>query len=338
MIEQFTFEDFQQACNNQGLSGRAQVIDIYLAAINSYREKLNLLKPSLAFNKKNIEKLIENSKDWIVISDFLEDNIASYMTKPSENELTTYKNNGMILADQIKGEEENVFPEKKLLMQITKQDFGVHNKETIRVDFNLLDTKHGKLDQSAIDDNVSSIIDIMDKQSFLYKNLDVKKQTYKEDKLFAIISIDDTPYNICEKGLIWLLNTGWNYNFIKANQELINFYEENKLDYHFSYTISLDNLNFGIRQANNSVADIYSLIKTVKNRFNVLEVNKMEANDQGFFKKMFNSEKKIDKELLNVISTLLQQNQDLITTLSHKIDFLRKEIIINELKDKRVGD
>ncbi|GAA5414321.1 hypothetical protein [Ureaplasma ceti] len=337
-MEQFSYEDFKEACNNQGLSGRAQMIDVYLAALNTYKDKLTHINPSIAITKNNLETMIENSNDWILIGEFLEDNIGSYMTKPSDKELDMLRYEGLLLADQITAEEDNVFPDKKVLLQITEQNFDVHKQKTLRMDFNLLDTLRRKWEDEVHKDNVSSVIDAMDKTTYLFKNVDIRKQTQKEDQLFAVISIDDTPYNLCEHGMTWLLNTGWTYNFIKVNDTLKAFYKKHNLSYHFSYEISLDNLNYGLREANGSISDLYLRIKQVKSKYDVSLLNKLEREDMSFFKRLTMSEKKMNKEVLYLITSILDANKDLMESLAHKLSFLRKAIILNDLKDNRVGE
>lgn len=334
MATAITFEEFKKSCINQGLSGRAQIIDVFIAAINAYKEKLLLLTPD-QLDTTNLEKIISDSFDWILISSFLEDNIEAYDTKATTQEINLYRNEGLILTTQEEYESQNIFPDKTLHLQLTLTDQEVNNDPVVRVDFNLLDNMHHHWDNEK-DDNVASLLDVMDRHQFMYQNVDIKNQVIKADKLFAIISIEDTSYNICEYATAWLLATGWNYSFLYANQEVRKFYSENKLDYHFSYCTSIDNLYFGIREANTQIHNTFEQIVESKHHFDALVVAELEHDNQPFYRKMFYSKSKLNKDIAKDKEFLLNKNQDIILSCWHKLDFLRKEIVLVGMRDKTI--
>ena len=332
MTQKVSVEQFKKACEELELSGRAENIDIFMAKLETHVDKTMRYNP-MNLKEDDVEKIINISKNWVIVSNFIEENIAYYSTKPSIREGRGYRQDGVRLINNEQDEENNVFPQKRIVVQIKKADSSESSEDIYRVDFNLLDDVHPSYSKYLVD-NISSIIDSMDKNTFKYKNVDIKKQIDKKDKLFAVISIEDTIYNICEYGTAWLLQTGWNYTFVYVNEELKQFCANNDLDYHFSYQISYDNLYYAIREDNAKIDDTIVLSNSSKSKYDANCLELLELEEMPVYKKIFKSSKKIKTNILNKAKFILELNQIILNKCLEKQKALRIEIILNNLKDK----
>ena len=332
MNNKVTIEEFKRACDNLDLSGRAELIDIFMTKIDSDKAKLEKAVP-LNLRENDILKMNQVSFSWVTVANFIEENIKYYSTKPSLRQGKVYRQNGVRLINNEMDEENNVFPNKRIILQIKKQDYTRDGKDVYRVDFNLLDDVH-KNYSKLLEDNVSSVIDSMDNNSFIYKNVDLRRQLDKQDKLFGVVSIDDTIYNICEYGTSWLLQTGWNYTFVNANEQLKDFCNKHDLDYHYSYQISYDNLYFAIREYNTKIEESLSLINKSKVEYDS-ELDKLDEYEKlTKFKQMFVNVKKIKNSLAIKTSFLLEQNQIVLEAIKNKLNGLKIELILDSLKTR----
>ena len=243
----------------------------YLSFLKNY--KLSVLSnENINFSLNVISESLISLLDLIFTTNYIESNFKKFTVKLDPKERKQLVECGFNKSPFFADNNSLHKHKKDLIFQVNKMEKLGTKKKILRLDFSLLDKKYHLLEMNALSFNISSLINALDKQEFLWNNAEIKHQTNKHDHLFANVNIDIEPKHLCESGVSWLEGTGWAAFIPDVQAKVKAFCSENNYKYHYSYRLSINaannalkNINFYI---NENFLSIYKLYIQIRDNIN----------------------------------------------------------------------
>lgn len=241
---------------------------------------LCLMKPEdVRFSLNEISDSLNNLLDIIFVFNYIEGNSQDFKFKFSTEETKQINLHGFDVASIYPYKVDEYKHQKDLIVHLTKTWKPNAKKKVVQLNFSLLDHKYSWYNKSGLSYNISSLVDALDKQVYLWSNLSIKNQTNRDDLLAATINLEIDAENLCEDSLIWLEDTSWAAFMGHAQDELAKFCEINNLEYHYSYRLSVKKINATLRNINYAINDYFLIIYNLYIHFrNILVEHKTPSN------------------------------------------------------------
>lgn len=206
-------------------------------------------------NSKLFSKSIQKIANYIFLFNYIENNYFAFKSKLDCSIAKQLKNNGYIC------DESELIPidlkfDKDLIFNIYyKKETSNHN--VVSLNFSFLDKNYLWKNKEFYNANLSSLVTAIDKYHYDYHYLEIKNQTDKKDRLFATLTINIDSKELCEKSVLWLSKTTWAPFFDDVQKMIKSFCDNNKIKYHFPYTISIKRINDVLKNINWRIKNAY---------------------------------------------------------------------------------
>ena len=281
-------------------------------------QNLFLSNFSKILNFKEFSQIINKTLDILFIFNYIENNAIlfnSTLTKNEINQIIDFGFNPNINLEKTKNKVKQSNQKGYIISFKISNKYPNINDKVIRVNLNLLDKKYSFMKKAIYNNNLSSLVNAIDKTNFLWSELFINNQISKNDHLFARFTFDIDYKNLCEKGLFWIEKTAW-YSFInEINFQLAEFYKQENLSYHYSYLSSIRKININLKNVNFHINKIFIQISDLF----------MKINKNIYDKNLFNMENEINE---NDKKILFELENNLFKLLSKKANYLKIIIYI----------
>lgn len=257
---------FEKLIYKFGINSNYQEIENFEKKIQNFKFNTTQLW-NKTINENLVNKLINDFESWSNVLKYIDKNYSWFKSIGTEELARKITIEGIYNKKNILKKN---FKCKEILFQITLNQKAYQKKKIIKIDFNLLD-KYSIFIKQGYNDNLSSLIYSLDHSCYSNKKINIHHRKSYHDHLFAIITLENEPFNTCEYNLSWLLETGWWPYFYQINHELQSFCNKNNLDYHFPIHVSKNNL-FSMSTINfASIDKMIEKFKIQKNKFKNLD-------------------------------------------------------------------
>lgn len=296
----------------------------YINVLSNY--KLCILnKKNADFNLNSISNSLVQLLDVIFTTNYIESNYQDFSSTLDKKEVHQLKESGFNNLDFFSPTNYLHKYKKDLIFRIDKFSPSITKKKVIRLNFSFLDKKYHWWQKDALTYNISSLINALDKQNFIWSNLDIKYQSDSHDKLLATLNLDIDPQRLCEDSVLWMSNSAWAPFIPDVQKQIYEFCKANNYDYHSSYYLSIKDINNALKNINFHINDnfvtIYHTFIQIRDTITNRKISKEDIFTlKKHYQNLYCDTFELLNQKLNCLKQLIYLSKNIVREFNNSLD------------------